>query len=480
LGKGVFAMGNLEKGTFWLVISNTVFFITGYAIYFVLGRFLLTPEQFGTYGLVIALFSTVNMIMVNAIQQAVTKFVSERTELAEAIKRKTIKLQFGVSTLLFIAYFLAAPFFASVFNDLSLTGLIQFSGIIFFSHPIYSIFSGCLNGLQKFRRLAGLQISYSLAKMLLIIGLVFFGFSVFGAVVGFIAASFFTVVLGTFLVGFRKPKGIFDSKNLAAFAMPLLAFAVIQNLLFNVDLFAVKALASGAGLAGYYVAAQSIARLPLIVVIAITFVLFPLVSGTTFRKQSDKTRFYISNAMRYSLLFLVPVTGLIAANSQEIVSLVYSSKYLPADQALFILSFGTMFYALFLILTTAISSSGNPKMSTAFGLAALISLFGLSFWLVPTHSIQGAALASSGAAFLAFLLSAAYVLLKFRVFLPPKSLARILIAGLLAFAFSTKLGLTGLFLLGELFLMVLLYAATLVVLGELNKRDWSLFYNMVR
>jgi len=473
-------MGSLEKGTFWLVVSNLVFFVTGYAIYFVLGRFLLTPEQFGTYGLVIALFSTINMIMVTAIQQAVAKFVSEREKLAEVIKRKTIKLQLGISLALFVAYFLAAPFLAGIFNDLSLTGLIQFSGLIFFSHPIYSVFSGCLNGLQQFKKLAGLQISYGIAKMLLIIGLVFFGFSVFGAVLGFIVASFFAVVLGTFLVGFRKPVGKFDSKQLAAFAAPLFAFAIIQNLLFNVDLFAVKALASGAELVGYYVAAQSIARLPHIVVVAITFVLFPLVSSTTFKKQSDKTRFYIRNAMRYSLLFLVPVTALIAANSSELVSLIYSSKYLPAGQALFILSFGTMFYALFLVLTTAISSSGKPKVSTALGLVALIALFGLSIVLVPIYSIAGAALASLGATFLGFILSAAYVLIKFKAFIGPKSLARIAIAGLLAYAFSINIGVSGLLLLGELCLMLLLYAATLTVLRELTKRDLDLFLKMVR
>jgi len=473
-------MGSVEKGTFWLVISNLVFFITGYAIYFVLGRFLLTPEQFGTYGLVIALFSTINMIMVTAIQQAVTKFVSEKEELEETIKRKTIKLQLAISTFIFIAYFLAAPFLAALFKDLSLTGLIQFSGLIFFSHPIYSIFSGCLNGLQKFRKLASLQISYSISKMLLIIVLVFFGFSVFGAVAGFVAASFFAVLLGMALVGFRKPRGQFDSKKIAAFATPLFAFALIQNLLFNVDLFAVKALAYGPELAGYYVAAQSIAKLPQIVVFAITFVLFPLVSSTTFRRQSDKTKFYISNAMRYSLLFIVPATALIAANSTELIALIYSSKYLPAGQALFILSFSTLFYALFLVLTTAISSSGKPKVSTAFGLIALITLLALSLILIPNYSIQGAALASLGATFFGFLTSFAYVLFKFEAFLSLKSFTRILVAGILVYAFSINIGMTGLLLLGELCLMVLLYAATLSALKELNKRDLSLFLKMVR
>ena len=90
-------MDSVEKGTFFVAISRFVFFFTGYIIYFVLGRFLLSPEEFGIYGIIISLFSVVTTILVTAIQQAVAKFVSEKEGMAEAVKRTALKLQFAIS-----------------------------------------------------------------------------------------------------------------------------------------------------------------------------------------------------------------------------------------------------------------------------------------------------------------------------------------------------------------------------------------------
>ena len=475
-------MDSVEKGTFFLIISNLVFFLSGYAIYFVLGGFLLSPEDFGTYGVVIALFTTINMVLVNSIQQSVAKFLSEQPDLAEAIKRRALQMQFLLSGVFFAAFYFSAPFLAQMLQDPSLAWLIQFSGLIFFSHPIYAIFSGCLNGTGKFKKLALLQIIYSIAKMCLIIGLVFLGFSVFGAVGGFIAASFLAALLGWAMVGFKKPAGFFSAKKLLLFTLPLFAFAVIQNLSLNVDLLAVKSLAgqNSAALSGYYVAAQSISRIPYLVVAAVTLVLFPLVSALTYGKQAQKVRFYINNAMRYSLLFLVPAAALSMANSSQLLGLIYRSKYMQAAASLEILSIGTVFFALFLLLSTVISSSGRPGHSMAIGFASLAALFALLFLLVPQLSIEGAAIASTAAYFLGFLLSGAYVWLKFRALVAAKAAAKIIFAGAVVYFVSLYIPAGGLLLLAELAAMLLLYAIILFAIKGLDKKDLDVFLRMVR
>lgn len=474
-------MDSAEKGTFYIVVSRIAFFSAGYLIYFALGRFL-PPEQFGIYGIVLGLFSTVNLILVTAIQQAVAKFVSSQSELAGEIKRKSLKLQTAFDLCLFVAYFLAAPFIAMLLNDASLTPLIQFSGIIFLSHPIYSVFGGYLSGLGKFKRFALLEIAYSCAKALLVIGLAVAGFAVWGAVAGFLIASLFAMVLGGFVSASKKQVGRFDSGKIVAFALPLLGFAAIQGFLTNIDLFAVKALspANPDLLSGYYFAAQTISRIPQLFVFAVNVVLFPLVAASISKKDNEKTSLYINSSIRYLLLLLVPLTALIAANAKEIISLVYPEKYAPAAASLAILSLGALFYSLFLITTSVISGSGKPKASLAIGFASLAALFALLFLLIPTYSIEGAAIAATVSYAFGFLLSGSYVLLKFKALVQANAAAKIAIAGAITFVASLFVQATGLLVIAELLLMLLLFAGLLFAMKGIGKRDFAVFLRIVR
>ena len=86
-------MSSIEKSTLRLFIAFAIFAIGGYIVYVALGRFLLTPEQFGIYNLVIAFIGIIEVLMIYSIKQAVSKFVSETPEQAEIIKVKALKFQ---------------------------------------------------------------------------------------------------------------------------------------------------------------------------------------------------------------------------------------------------------------------------------------------------------------------------------------------------------------------------------------------------
>ena len=264
--------------------------------------------------------------------------------------------------------------------------------------------------------------------------------------------------------------------------MPLLAFAIIQSILLNLDLFAVKSwsYANADLLSGYYVAAQTIAKLPQFLIFAIVFVMFPLISSTTFKKQDKKAKFYLSNAIRYTVLFIIPVTIVISANSGSIISLFYSATYLPGAAVLSILAVSSAFYALFLILTTAISSSGEPRISLYCGGIALLSVFAFLVILVPTYSIEGAALASAIAFFIGMILAASYVLYKFGALIPAKSFAKITVAGIIMWLVSLAMGeWTGLIMVAKAFILCLAYFAVLLLLRELDRRDFHVLLKMM-
>ena len=105
------------KGTFYILLSNIVFVLSGYAIYFGLAR-MLGPGLYGNYGVVVSLVSTINTVLILSIQQSVSKFVSEDRQNALAVRNTALKVQGVIVVFLFLVYMSLSGLIAQVFNDL--------------------------------------------------------------------------------------------------------------------------------------------------------------------------------------------------------------------------------------------------------------------------------------------------------------------------------------------------------------------------
>src|SRR5690606_30666813 len=73
----------------------------------------------------------------------------------------------------------------------------------------------------------------------------------------------------------------------------------------------------------YYAAVQNLARLSYQAIIAATFVVFPLVSRSTFTDDREATRRYLEVTSRYSLMFAGMIAVVMAANPADVLALVY-------------------------------------------------------------------------------------------------------------------------------------------------------------
>lgn len=476
-------MSNIEKGTLYVVISRLYFFLIGYIIYIALARFLLSPEQFGNYAIVIALVSIVVSILAAGIEQSISKFVSARHELAYTIKRKALFALGAVSFAASVAFFLLAMPIALLLNDPSLAPLIEISSLSIFFFSLYSVCTGCLNGLKDFGKYSLMTVIYNTLKALFILGFAFVGYGLFGAITGYVVAAFFALAAALLVARFEKNEKKFEMQALLKFALPVTMFAAVINLWTDIDLFAVKAfspVAEAALLSGYYAAATTISKLPQMVVVALAAVLFPLVSGTSAQKDERKTKFYISSALRYSLLVLVPIVFLFSSTAAPLIALVYSAKYAQGAIALQILPFALAFFSLFLVLATSIMSIGKPKIATGIAALMLAIAFAFNYALIPIYGIAGAALAALVSMFLGFCIAAIYIYKKFGILMSAISAARIIIAGIIVCALSVSFEASGLMLIAKYLLLLAIYAAILLAIKEINAQDRAVLLNMLR
>jgi len=474
--------GTIERGAFSLFLSNFVFFISSYLVYFALGR-LLGEASFGVYGIVISLVTIINMVLMTAMEQTVSKFVSEKPEQHERIKKAALMLHLSISSLIFIAFLLFTPMIALLLNDVSLTPFIYLISPLILLHPLFRIFSGVLNGLKKFSLQAKLVGVYSIAKVVLIVGLVLLGFGLGGAISGFVLSSVLVVIAAFFVVGLDISKKPVNQAKMIAFALPIGGLAVITNLLMSLDLFAVKAFTEpsiSSTLAGYYTAAGTVAKVIPTLVIAISFVAFPLVSGASFKKDSKKTGFYISNALRYSLLAIGFMACLFSVTASELLEFVYGARYAPAAIPLEVLAFGLGAFALFSIFVTIISAAGKPKTAFLVGNVVLLADIVLNFIFVPSHGMLGAAIATTAASFFGLIISGLFVKARLGSFVALKTIARVFLAGAAIFAVADFLPGTGLLLPFKYFTLLVVYLGVLLGLRELKHFDFLVLKNVLR
>lgn len=462
-----------SKGVIYISIAKFYFILTGYCIYFYLTR-KLGPEKFGIYSIILSLISVINAILIAGTLQAVSKFVSEDTRFANSIKRAALKTQAIISGITFLAFFFSANLIAALFNDPDLAFYFKIASPIIIFYSFYAVFIGYFNGLGNFKKQAFLDMTFSTIKTCLILIFVFLGFSVTGAISGFVLAALSITVLAALIPGVKTYQNHAQKRKILHFGILIMIFTLLTNLILNMDLFLVKALLPlhlANSYAGFYNAALSIARIPYQLIIPLTFVLFPLISKSTFQNDRLKTADYISKSLRYSYVMLLLLAVLISANSRDIISLLYSDKYVFASAPLSILAFGILFFSFFLISTVIISGSGKPRDSVKIAVFILLADILLNSLLIPKLHLVGAALATTSSLLAGLMLCVLYLHKKFGAFIPIDSLLKISVSAGLVYILSLSLKMTGLILLIKLFFLCVVYLLLLLLLKELKEKD---------
>lgn len=400
-------MKHFSRALVWLTLSEVVFNVAGYVIHAVLGR-ILGPADYGRYGLVVNLTTTVIILIGNGIPTAMSKYLAEifetHPERIIGIKRATIALQTAIMSGVTLAFFLLARPIALALGDDTLTPLFRLSSLIIPSFAAASFYFYYFTGLHFFRLQAILKTVRALARMAFIISLAMF-FGVGGAVSGYIVAPLFVfgIALVADLIATHRyfpavsesgsPK--FPTKRLIDYAWPLTLFLLFYQLTTSLDLFLVKGLLHDDRATGLYNAVMTVGNIPYYLFYALTIILLPAISKTSTNRDDTETRKLVSRSLRLLALVLFPVVTLLSAYAGPVIRLFYGDAYGDAAASMSVFSVGNGFFTIFYVLAFAIAGADRvriPMYASGAGLA-LSAL--LNTLLIPRYGIIGSALATS-------------------------------------------------------------------------------------
>ncbi|MCA9541457.1 MAG: oligosaccharide flippase family protein [Myxococcales bacterium] len=365
--------------------------------------------------------SILSMVMITGVMQSVARFVSEYPNAPGGIVRQARTMMLIVGGLVGGGFVLASPWIAESRHNPGLVDGYRAAGLILFCYGVYTVFIGTLNGRKQFLRQALFDITFTSLKATLVLGLAVLGLGVIGAFFGFAAAAFIIMCLAAWRVGRGLADGPTD-RRLYAFAAQVMLYTLVFNFIFKLDVLMLKPLAvemysqaagwlpgghlgdwlharavEGAadGLLGIYGLALNISRVPWQATIAITFVVFPMVSEATFADDRDRTRLYIRQTLRYSMILVGAAAVVLVAVPQAIFGLL-PAAFSDGALALAWLAPAYFCFSLFNVINTLLMSSGRAGSALLIGVLTIGLAAGLYALVLPGADSATALLTRTG------------------------------------------------------------------------------------
>ena len=434
------------RGGFFLVSGAFIATVVSAITTIFVGRFL-GPELYGQYALSIVIPQMLLLFASFGIDQGVVKYTASlRAEGKIGHAAKIIKhgmlLRASTGLVFFLLNFALADFLAAtLLNRPDLGFYIRVTSISIIFQVVGTTATSAYLGLDKTQCSAVITNIQATSKAVISIALILLGFSVAGAVLGYVASYIIGGVVGSsiLLLILRKSGENIDGnvnftqsfKTFTSYGIPLYVSQILVGFIYSYQNLMLAIFATNVDV-GNFKAAANFVTLITVVSIPITTALFPAFSKLN-STMNEKTKTFFKFANKYTTLLIVPIATLLIIFSKEIVQIIYGSTY---QAAAFFLSIYCLLYFLvglgYLNLTSLFNGLGETRITLKTSLITLLAILILSPLLTKAYGVPGllAALLSANAASTCYSM---YVAKRnFQIEFDTKSLIKIYLIGMVS------------------------------------------------
>ena len=464
-------MKSFGKGTVYLIGSEFFFVLSNYLTHIGLARFL-GVEIYGLFGVLMSLYLLNRAFLNTGLPRSVSKLISEEKYDIKDIYKTSIKIQLFFSILFALIYILFSSQIANLLKDSTLIPYLILLGIMVIPLAIYSLFlNGFVNGLRKFELQAKMKVLNSFFRILFTFVLIFLGFKLFGALLGFFIATIMSAIIVRYYLKLEKGKELKWNKILI-FVIPLTFTALALTFIRNGNVLFIKSMLQDNFVAGLYTSAATLATAPYAIFSAVPRTIMPSISNAIAKENYDLMKKYITKSLRYTLILVLPLCVLVTVTAKETLTLFYSKVFAEASTILPILIFASLFLILFGVFGSILTGLGKPKTETTLMVLILILMISLNFILVPLFGVMGAAYSIFISTLLGCLISGGLVWNNTKVIMNLISFIKITLASILLYFISLKFLFTGIFVVLTYGIGFLIYFLILFALKEFKEEDF--------
>lgn len=396
------SLKRISKGASITLIGALLSKPLGYIYRIILARNL-SPSEYGIFSLGLAIFGIVAIIALVGHNEGLERFLGYYKNEKNKIKGFLID---GSKTLIlmsiilgFVLFFIANPLAIKIFQNPDLVPILK---ILAFGLPFY-VLSEFINsgfiGLERVKyKLYIKEIFGTVAKIILTIGLLYWGYKTTGATYAYIMGIMLTMfisfyyfnkkVFPIFSKDIEKEKG--TNKELISFSWPLLFTGILIMFLFWTDTLMLGHFKDAASVGIYNVAIPT-ASLLIIIFEAINILFVPELSNLYKNKQKDSIKKIYETTNKWIFFISLPIIILLIFFSEKILIWLFGVEYRTGQFALILLGISVFLRAIFGLAGSIIKIIGKTKINLINIIITFIANIILNLFLIPKYGLIGAA-----------------------------------------------------------------------------------------
>ena len=397
-------------GVFQLLVGVATSIIIMAVGTIILGR-LLTPDEYGLYGIVLIPSTMINLFRDWGVNSAITRYVAslrasrKEEEIHDFIVAGLIfEVASGIA-LSFLSLFLANFIASAIFHRPESASYIAIISVSIIAGSLLAASQSSFVGFERMKLNSFTLICQAVVKTVVGPVLVFLGYSVLGAVIGytmsFIAAAIIGLVI--FYVTLLRPlrkKRTKDSnitrtlKTMLEYGVPLSIGSILAGILTQIYAFLIVPFASNA-MYGDYIVAGNFAVVLTSFTTTLTTVLLPAFAKIDPQNEHELVKNVFASSIKYTSILVVPATMVLMALSGPMIGTLYGEKYVYGPFFLTISVAGTLLAVLgSLTVSSFLSGLGETGMLMKQNILTIIVGLPLGLLLIPTLEITGLIIAS--------------------------------------------------------------------------------------
>ena len=348
---------NVLKNFIWRFAERCGAQLVTFIVSIVLAR-ILAPEDYGKIAL-ITVFTTILQVFVDS---GLGTALIQKKNADELDFSSVFYFNFVVCIILYIGMFLAAPFIAQFYNDLSLTPIIRVISLTIIISGVKGIQQSYVSKNMLFKRFFYSTLGGTVFSAALGIGMAWAGAGVWAIVAQQLSNTAIDTLILWITVKWR-PKKMFSwkrLKSLLSFGWKMLVSSLLETVYTNIRSLIIGKMYSSSDLAFY----NQGDKLPNVIVNNINTSIDSVLLPTLSKEQDDKERVknMTRRAIKVSTYIMSPLMMGLAFCATPIVEIVLTEKWLPCVPFLQIFCITYMIFPIHTANLNAIKAMGRSDL----------------------------------------------------------------------------------------------------------------------
>ena len=433
----------------------------------------LGPADYGVFTLCASIASWLGWMVAAVLSRATVKLVSQHpagvprsSPLVAALFRVYLVSAVGTCVLLF----LGADAVARGMAEPSMAGYLRLFSLEVATFGLAVFHRDLLIAMGRFAERAKASAVRWILRLVLIVGLVHAGLSIYGAILGSILASAAELIVVRYYV---RPtpfvRGPLPARLLPVLA-PLVGYAIAMRLLSKLDLFMLKALGGTAEAVGFYGAAQNLTIAVTLLTLAVSPTL--LTHLTTLRSSGrlDEARHAASITLRFALI-LAPLAAAAAGASGEIVVLLFGERFASSAPLFAILLVAEVALVATSLSTALLVATDQHRRVLAIAVSMLVVAFVAHLNVIPVYGAPGAACVTAAVSCAGALAAMLIASLAWSIPVPVATVLRSIVLAVAAYAAAAVSWGSPVLVIAKLAVVAAAVVAGFFMLGEFSDRE---------